>query len=77
MEDNLVSIITPVYNGEKYIKDCIESVLNQTYKNLEMIIINDGSADNTEKIIKNYMKENSIIKWRYYVIIISIDNNFT
>ncbi len=63
MEDNLVSIITPVYNGEKYIKDCIESVLNQTYKNLEMIIINDGSADNTEKIIKNYMKENSIIKY--------------
>ena len=52
MEKNLVSIITPVYNGEKYIEKCIESVLNQTYKNLEMIIVDDGSIDNSENIIK-------------------------
>ena len=63
MEKNLVSIITPVYNGEKYIEKCIESVLNQTYKNLEMIIVDDGSIDNSENIIKKYTKENSFIKY--------------
>ena len=56
MEKNLVSIITPVYNGEKYIEKCIESVLNQTYKNLEMIIVDDGSIDNSENIRKKYKK---------------------
>ena len=50
MEKNLVSIITPVYNGEKYIEKCIESVLNQTYKNLEIILVDDGSPDNCGKI---------------------------
>ena len=46
-----VSIITPVYNGERFIKKYIESVLNFTYKNLELILINDGSTDKTDKII--------------------------
>ena len=54
MEDNLVSIITPIYNGETYIEECIKSVLNQSYKNIEMIIIDDGSTDNSENIIKKY-----------------------
>lgn len=48
------SIIIPVYNTEKYLKRCIESVLSQTYQNFEMIIINDGSNDNSEEILKNY-----------------------
>ncbi|WP_194191071.1 glycosyltransferase family 2 protein [Clostridium chrysemydis] len=48
-----VSIIVPVYNGEKYIKRAIYSTINQEYKDLEIIIINDGSTDNTLKIIKN------------------------
>jgi len=51
-EKTLVSIIMPVYNGERYIKEAIESVINQTYKNWELIIVNDGSRDTTEKIIK-------------------------
>ncbi len=52
-----ISIITPAYNAEDYIKECIESVNNQTYKNYEMIIVNDGSKDNTKKIIEEYEKK--------------------
>ena len=50
----LVSIIIPVYNGENYIKYSIESALNQTYKNIEIIVVNDGSKDKTEDIAKSY-----------------------
>lgn len=49
-----VSIIIPVYNAEKYIKECICSVLNQSYKNLEIIIINDGSIDKSLEIIQSF-----------------------
>ncbi|MEW9093566.1 MAG: glycosyltransferase [Clostridiaceae bacterium] len=49
-----ISVLMSVYNGEKYIKETIESILNQTYKNFEFIIINDGSTDNTREIIESY-----------------------
>lgn len=49
-----ISIIVPIYNSEKYLKKCIDSLINQTYKNIEIILINDGSKDNSEKIIKTY-----------------------
>lgn len=49
-----ISIIVPIYNAEKYINKCIDSILNQTKKELEIILINDGSTDNTEKLIKSY-----------------------
>lgn len=49
-----ISVIMPVYNGEKYIKETIESVLNQSYKDFEFIIIDDGSTDNTLKIIQSF-----------------------
>lgn len=49
-----VSVLMPVYNGEKYISDAIESVLKQTYTDFEFIIVNDCSTDNTENIIKEY-----------------------
>lgn len=57
----LVSIIMSVYNGEKYLKDAIESVLNQSYKNIEFIIINDGSKDNSLKIITSYVDSRIVI----------------
>jgi len=50
----LVSIVLPVYNGEKYLEQAIESVISQTYDNWELIIINDGSTDNSEKLVFNY-----------------------
>lgn len=50
----LVSVLMPVYNGEKYLHEAIDSILNQSYTNYEFIIINDGSTDNTEKIILSY-----------------------
>ncbi|WP_252234911.1 glycosyltransferase [Clostridium sp. CH2] len=50
----MVSVIIVVYNGEKYIKQAIESVLNQTYKNIELIVVDDGSTDATRKIVEEY-----------------------
>lgn len=49
-----LSIIVPIYNAEKYIENCIESLLNQTKKEIELILINDGSTDNTDELIKKY-----------------------
>lgn len=50
----MVSVVMPAYNHDKYVGEAIESVLNQTYRNFEFIIINDGSTDNTEEVIKSY-----------------------
>ena len=50
----LVSIIIPVYNGEKFVREAIDSALAQTYQNIEIIVVNDGSTDDTEKILKSY-----------------------
>lgn len=60
--DDLVSIITPAYNAEKYIKDTITSVINQTYTKWEMVIVDDASKDNTNKIIKEYQQKDKRIK---------------
>ena len=53
-----VSIIIPVYNAEKHIEKCLESIKEQEYKDMEIILINDGSKDDSEKVIKNYIKNN-------------------
>ena len=57
MNSPLISIITPCFNAAPYIKDAIESVLSQTYRNFEFILVNDGSLDNTEQIIQSYSDE--------------------
>lgn len=60
--DEKVSIIIPVYNCEMYIKKCLDSVLLQTYKNIEVIIIDDGSTDMSRRIINEYIKKDERIK---------------
>ena len=59
---DLISIIIPVYNVEKYLCRCIDSVINQTYKNLEIILIDDGSTDNSGKICDEYVLKDNRIK---------------
>lgn len=59
---NLISIITPLYNSEKFIDETIKSVLNQTYENWEMIIVNDFSNDKSEEIVTNHIIIDSRIK---------------
>lgn len=60
-----ISIIIPLYNTEKYISECIKSILNQTYKNIEIIVVNDGSTDSSEKKCFDLQKTNKNIKYIY------------
>lgn len=57
-----VTVVMPVYNGEKYVGKAIESALNQTYKNIEIIVVNDGSTDNTDDAVKPYLDRVSFYK---------------
>ena len=59
--DKLVSVIIPAYNVEKYIGECLDSIIFQTYKNIEIIVVNDGSKDNTLSIIRDYSKKDNRI----------------
>jgi glycosyltransferase involved in cell wall biosynthesis len=65
MNDELVSIIMPAYNSERYIAESIKSVIAQTYQNWELIIIDDGSTDNTPRIVNQYKKNEKRIKYFY------------
>jgi glycosyltransferase involved in cell wall biosynthesis len=58
----LVSILSPVYNGEEHIEECIKAVLNQTYKNFEYVIVDNASTDNTPAIIEKYAEQDRRIK---------------
>ena len=62
MIDGLVSIITPCYNGDRYIADTIESVMRQTYPHWEMLIVDDGSSDDTARIAAGYAGRDERIK---------------
>lgn len=61
MYNSLVSIIVPVYNTEKYLRRCLDSIINQTYKNLEIILVDDGSIDCSREIINEYAKRDKRI----------------
>ncbi|WP_080147403.1 glycosyltransferase family 2 protein [Marinilactibacillus piezotolerans] len=63
MQDTLISIVTPVYKAEKYILETIQSVQNQTYKNFEMILVDDCSPDNSAEIIKEIASTDQRIKY--------------
>lgn len=58
MDEKLISIIVPAYNLEQYIESCLRSILNQTYKNIEIIVVDDGSTDSTAEIIDAMAQEN-------------------
>lgn len=62
-EQDLISIVMPAYNCEKYVEDTIKSVINQTYKNWELIVLDDGSKDNTANIINGLAAQDKRIKF--------------
>ena len=53
----LISVVVPMYNASAFIRKCIEHLIHQTYKNLEIIVVDDGSSDGCGKIIKEYIKK--------------------
>lgn len=62
MKDGLVSVIVPIYNAASYLNQCIESIINQSYKNLEILLIDDGSTDTSLKTCQEFMEKDSRIK---------------
>lgn len=63
MYDKLISIIVPIYNSDKYLFRCINSLIKQSYQNLEIILIDDGSTDNSKKICNYFLKKDKRIKF--------------
>ena len=61
-ENRVISVIVPVYNVEKYLDKCVDSIVNQTYKNLEIILVDDGSPDNCPKMCDAWVEKDSRIK---------------
>ena len=64
-ENFLISIVVPVYNAEKYLEQCLNSIQNQSYKNFEVILVNDGSIDHSESICKSFVEGDS--RFRYFL----------
>lgn len=62
MDNYEISVIVPVYNGEKYLRECIESILSQSFRNFELILVNDGSTDNSENICNEYVTNDNRVK---------------
>ena len=62
MREPLISVIVPIYNVEKYLKQCVDSIINQTYHNLEIILVDDGSPDNCGAICDEYAKTDNRIR---------------
>ena len=58
----MISVIIPTYNSEKYISDCLDSILNQTQRDIEIVCVNDGSKDNSLAILNDYKNKDTRIK---------------
>ena len=65
MQQELVSVIMPTFNASKYLADSIESILGQTYTNLELLITDDNSSDETRKILDQFAQKDSRVKVEY------------
>ena len=63
MNQELVSIIVPIYNVENYLRQCLDSIQNQTYQNFECLLINDSSPDNSANICKEFVSKDSLLKY--------------
>ena len=63
MENQLISIVVPVYNVEEYLKQCLDSILEQTYRNWELILVNDGSTDSSGLICQEYAEKDARIRY--------------
>jgi len=63
--NNLVSIIVPIYQAEKYLHKCLDSIISQTYKNIEIILIVDGATDNSMNICEEYAEKDDRIVLKY------------
>ena len=61
MNPSIISVIIPVYNVKAYLNKCLDSVLNQTYRNLEILVIDDGSSDGSEKICDEYALKDCLL----------------
>ena len=61
-KEPLVSVVIPVYNVEQYLRECVDSVINQTYQDIEIILVDDGSTDASGEICDEYMAVDSRIK---------------
>lgn len=62
IKENFISVIVPVYNSESYLEECLTSICKQTYPNLEIIVVNDGSTDQSEKIIRKYSQNDARVR---------------
>lgn len=62
---DLITVVIPIYNVEKYLERCIKSIINQTYKNIEILLVNDGSPDNSKEIMEKYKENDKRIKCFY------------
>ena len=66
MSQELISVIIPVYNVEQYLAECVNSVCRQTYQNLEIILVNDGSTDASGEVISEVLQDSPFTETHYF-----------
>ena len=65
---DLVSVVIPLFNGQRTILKCLDSLKSQTYKNIEVLIVNDGSTDRSEELVENYIQNHKLLGWHLYSV---------